>query len=159
MINNKSLCFQHTAVAIDMGNTTTSLWMFEAERNIIKNVVLQKHWENKMSPNPRAPLGLSSPRIWTYLKIVIQMPGSFGGCYHSCYHNCLINLKAGDWPWILEPGLPGCLHAHTSLPSCFPATTRAGRRPAMWLPPPNLTPVLLTLHHLQDPEFKRILKI
>lgn len=53
MINNQSLCFQSIVVTIDMGNTIMSLDVFEANRDVIKNVILQKHWEGK--PELRGP--------------------------------------------------------------------------------------------------------
>lgn len=126
-----------------MGNTTVWLWAFEVKRDVIKNSVLQKHWERKGKAPTQGPLLDCQVQGYGYTsKLWSRCQEAFGVCYHSCYHNCLFTLKAGFWPWILGPGLPDCLHT-VSLPSCHNSWKMAGM---------NLTQVLLIVHFASFPE-------
>lgn len=99
-------------MSIDMGNSTISLWIFEAKRNVTRNLVLQNHWKYKMSPNAGVPPGQSNSRIQIHLITVIQMSGRYCRCHHHWYSR-LLNLKAGDGTlplWVWPPQQP--LHTH-----------------------------------------------
>lgn len=121
-----------------MGNTTVSFWVFEAKRNVIRNLVLQNHWKGKMDPSWTMESKVTDtppncdPDVrklpWLLPQVLSQLP-----------------LKPQSW-WLKTECLSLLLPTHppTHTTPCIPATTAAGRWHARHYCLPNLLQLLLT---------------
>lgn len=127
MINNKSLSFQSAAIAIDMGDTTVSLWVFKVKRNVIKNLVLQKHWESKGKAPTQGPLldyqvqgyGYTS-KLWSWCQDAATTAATTTA-------SLLSKLLSGPGSLSLA-SLTACTHSHPHCLAFLPPQQLAGGR-------------------------------